>query len=103
MNQLQVLIRVTSTIILNMISDLTAADPSKALLIATSNVEIAIRFSSRIIVINEGVVAADGPWRELIINGPAWVKHFLSVRFIGLDRPYLEELDLPDEFIEQHT
>ena len=94
---------VTSTIILNMIHALAGADdPDRTQMVVTSNVEIGIRFADRLIVINEGRVVADGPWRELLVSGPSWVKHFLGVRFIGLDRDYADELDLPEKFIEQH-
>lgn len=94
---------VTSTIILNMISDLaTEGDNQKALLIATSNVEIAIRFAKRVIVINEGEVVADGSWQQLLVSGPEWVQNFLGVRFIGLDLDYAKGLDLPEVFIRRH-
>lgn len=93
---------VTSTIILNMIAELAGRGTDRAQLIATSNVEIAIRFADRVIMINESKVIADGPWRELIMNGPEFVKKFLSVRLIGLDREYAVGLDLPEEFIGEH-
>ena len=57
---------VTSTIILNMISDLAANNPHCSLLVSTSNVEIAIRFAERIIVVNEGKVICDGLWERFI-------------------------------------
>jgi len=94
---------VTSTIILNMILALgthTGHDPS--LLVVTSNVETAIRFSDRILVLHEGHVVADGPWRTLMMEGSDWVRHFLQVRFIGLDRAYVKGLGLPPAFIEAH-
>ena len=93
---------VTSTIILNMISDLAQNNEKRTLLISTSNVEIAIRFAKRVIVIKDGLVIADGDWKKLIIEGEEWVKNFLGVRFIGLDLDYAKELDLPQEFIDQH-
>lgn len=93
---------VTSTIILDMISELSAKKAGATLLVATSNVEIAIRFSSRIIIINNGVVVADGPWKELLVHGDDWVKNFLGIRFIGLDLRYAKGLQLPQEFIDLH-
>lgn len=93
---------VTSTIILNMIRDLAGKTADQALMIATSNVEIAIRFADRIVMVNNGEIVADGPWRELIVHGSEWVKRFLSVRLIGLDEEYAHELNLPVEFIKQH-
>ena len=93
---------VTSTIILNMISELGSGNKNTSMLVATSNVEIAIRFADRILMINEGQVTADGPWRELLLTGPEWVRNFLSVRLIGLDIEYAKGLDLPPEFIQKH-
>jgi phospholipid/cholesterol/gamma-HCH transport system ATP-binding protein len=93
---------VTSTIILNMILDLAEGREDNAQMVVTSNVEIGIRFADRLIVVNDGVVAADGPWRELLLTGPEWVRHFLGVRFIGLDLEYAHELKLPEEFIRKH-
>jgi phospholipid/cholesterol/gamma-HCH transport system ATP-binding protein len=93
---------VTSTIILNMILALGGQGAEHAQMVVTSNVEIGIRFADRLIVINEGKVVADGPWRELLVSGPEWVRHFLGVRFIGLDLEYAHELKLPQEFIDKH-
>jgi phospholipid/cholesterol/gamma-HCH transport system ATP-binding protein len=93
---------VTSTIILNMILDLAGSRADNAQMVVTSNVEIGIRFADRLIVVNDGVVVADGPWRELLLTGPKWVQHFLGVRFIGLDLEYAHELKLPEEFISKH-
>jgi phospholipid/cholesterol/gamma-HCH transport system ATP-binding protein len=96
---------VTSTIILNMILALSTKEndrPEPSLVVVTSNVETAIRFSDRILVLQEGRVVADGPWRELLVTGPQWVQHFLQVRFIGLDLDYVQELDLPEAFLRKH-
>ncbi|MBP9708779.1 MAG: ATP-binding cassette domain-containing protein [Oligoflexales bacterium] len=93
---------VTSTIILNMIFDLGASKSDRTLMVVTSNVEVAIRFADRIVMINDGVVVADGPWRDLILNGDEWVQHYLSVRLIGLDEEYAQGLHLPKAFIDRH-
>lgn len=93
---------VTSTIILNMILELGGKSEEHSQMVVTSNVELGIRFAERVIVINDGIVVADGLWRELLLTGPDWVKHFLGVRFIGLDLDYAHELKLPPEFIAQH-
>ncbi len=93
---------VTSTIILNMIKALGRRREGNTMLVATSNVEIGIRFATRVLVLNEGRIVADGDWRDLIMNGDPWVQKFLSVRLIGLDREYAEELHLPAAFIEKH-
>ncbi len=96
---------VTSTIILNMIHELGAAgggEEPRTLLVATSNVEIAIRFAERVVLIHEGVVIADGYWRDLLLHGDEWVRHFLSVRLIGLDLDYARGLNLPKPFLEAH-
>lgn len=93
---------VTSTIILNMIDDLIDVNTGKAVMVVTSSVEIAIRFAERIILINEGKVVADGSWKDLIVNGSDWVRHFLGVRLIGIDIGYARELGLPEAFIRLH-
>ena len=93
---------VTSTIILNMIRNLGQKDKSRTLVVSTSSVEIAIRFADRVILVNNGKVVADGDWRDMIVNGEEWVRHFLSIRLIGIDIEYAKELGLPDEFIRLH-
>ena len=93
---------VTSTIILNMISALTGQGGERTQLVVTSNVEIGIRFADRLLVLNEGRIIADGPWRDLLLHGSDWVKHFLGVRLIGLDLEYAQGLQLPQEFINQY-
>lgn len=95
---------VTSTIILNMIHELggRGGEGGRTLLVATSNVEIAIRFARRVILINDGAVVADGPWQDLILKGSDWVRHFLGVRLIGLDLAYARGLNLPQQFLDAH-
>lgn len=93
---------VTSTIILNMINELGKIETGNSLLVSTSSVEVAIVFSDRVIMVNQGRVVADGPWRELLLTGPDWVRHFLGVRLIGIDLEYAHRLGLPQEFIRQH-
>ncbi len=93
---------VTSTIILNMILSLGGSKADHAQMVVTSNVEIGIRFADRLLVLNEGRIVADGPWQDLLLSGPEWVRHFLGVRLIGLDLEYAHELKLPKEFIAKH-
>ena len=93
---------VTSTIILNMILELGGHGDEHAQMIVTSNVEIGIRFADRLLVVNDGKIVSDGPWRELLLTGPEWVRHFLGVRFIGLDLAYAHELKLPQAFIDKY-
>ena len=93
---------VTSTIILNMILALAGTGEDTCQMVVTSNVEIGIRFADRLLVLHEGRIVADGPWRELLLTGPEWVRHFLGVRFIGLDLDYVRELKLPQQFIDNH-
>jgi len=94
---------VTSTIVLNMIHDLgRGAGDSGTQLISTSNVEIALRFADRILLLNEGRIVADGSWKQLLVEGDDWVRHFLGVRLIGLDLEYAKGLGLPAEFMRLH-
>lgn len=93
---------VTSTIILNMILALSDHGQKSTQMVVTSNVEIGIRFAERIILVHDGRIVADGLWKELLVSGPAWVRHFLGVRLIGLDLEYAHELKLPPAFIEEH-
>jgi len=93
---------VTSTIILNMILALSGEGADRAQLVVTSNVEIGIRFADRLLILNEGRIIADGPWRELLLHGSDWVRNFLGVRLIGLDLEYAHGLKLPQPFIDQH-
>ncbi|MBC7530592.1 MAG: ATP-binding cassette domain-containing protein [Oligoflexus sp.] len=93
---------VTSTIILNMIHELGGEDEKSASLVSTSSVEIAIRFAERVILIKQGEVVADDSWKKLLLEGNEWVKHFLSLRLIGIDIAYAKELGLPEEFIKLH-
>lgn len=93
---------VTSTISLNMIKNLTSENEKVTLLVATTSVEVAMRFARRVVMVNEGKVVADGDWKVLITEGDDWVRNFLSVRLIGLDRAYVEGLGVPESFISQH-
>lgn len=93
---------VTSTIILNMISEMGDENKGASLLVSTTSVEVAIRFAQRVVLLKEGCVVADGPWRELLVHGDPWVKNFLGTRLIGIDISYAKELGLPEEFIKQH-
>jgi len=105
---------VTSTVILNMIDDLGSGNLGsgnlegserefgRTLLVATSNVEIAIRFAKRIIVIDGGQIVADGHWKELLVAGSDWVQTFLGARLIGLGLEYARGLDLPPAFMQKH-
>ncbi|NRA66441.1 MAG: ATP-binding cassette domain-containing protein [Pseudobacteriovorax sp.] len=93
---------VTSTIILNMIGDMGDEKPNSSLIVSTSSVEVAIRFSSRVVLMREGKVTADDDWRKLIVEGDEWVRNFLGTRLIGIDINYAKELGLPKAFIDQH-
>jgi phospholipid/cholesterol/gamma-HCH transport system ATP-binding protein len=90
---------VTSTIILNMIKELTETSEQSTALIATSSSEVAMRFADRIILINDGKVVADGSWKELLVKGDDWVKNFLGSRLKGMDEEYAAGLGLPKEFL----
>lgn len=89
---------VTSTIILNMIHDLAGHTENGVQLIATTSVEIALRFSKRIIIIKDAEIVGDGPWQELLVSGSPWVRYFLGVRLKGISESYADELGLPAAF-----
>ena len=93
---------VTSTIILNMIQQLSEEEQDNTLLVSTSSVEVAIRFADRLIVLNEQKIVADDSWKSLILNGSEWVRHFLSIRLVGIDIEYAKELELPEAFIKEN-
>ena len=92
---------VTSTIILNMIMELSKKKQS-SLLVFTSNVEIAIRFSSRLLILKDGKIIADDLWKNLLLSEDPWIHKFLSSRLIGLDIEYAKGLGLPESFIERY-
>ena len=92
---------VTSTIILNMIIDLSRKKKS-SLIVFTSNVEIAIRFSERLLLLKDGEIIADGSWKELLLSEDKWIHEFLSSRLIGLDIEYVRDLKLPEKFISRY-
>ena len=92
---------VTSTIILNMIRDLVDLKEGRSMVVVTSSVEIAIRFAERIILVYEGRVVGDGPWKQLLLEGSEWVRYFLGVRLKGIDLDYARELELPEPFIKE--
>lgn len=90
---------VTSTIILNMIHELAGHTEDGIQLIATTAVEIALRFSERIIVLKDAAIVGDGLWRDLLVSGTPWVRYFLGVRLKGISAAYAQELGLPEEFL----
>ena len=85
-----------------MIKELASLNESSSMLVASSSVEIAIRFARRLIVIYKGGVISDDDWRNLLVSGPDWVQHFLSTRLVGQDLSYARELGLPETFIQTH-
>lgn len=93
---------VTSTVILNMILALSSASSGVSSLVVTSNVEVAIRFAERLLILKDGEIVADGSWKRLLLDGSDWVKHILQTRLIGLDISYAKELSLPESFIKEH-
>lgn len=93
---------VTSSIILEMIQSLGREREENTLIIFTSSVEIAIRFASRIILLKDGQIEADGSWQDILLSGSQWAQHFLGTRLIGIDIEYARQLKLPEAFIKQH-
>ena len=93
---------VTSTIILNMIQELSEKEKNNTQLVSTSSVEVSIRFADRTIILNDQKIIADNSWKDLLLNGSDWVRNFLSIRLIGIDIDYARELELPEAFIKEH-
>ena len=84
-----------------MIKELASLNESSSMLVASSSVEIAIRFARRLGHLQGGVIS-DDDWRNLLVSGPDWVQHFLSTRLVGQDLSYARELGLPETFIQTH-
>ena len=105
---------VTSSIIIKMIQAITdeisASQSSeveekavaKTAVMASSAIDMAMRFADRMIVLRDNEVIADQSWRKLIIGDDPWIRHFLSARLIGVDRAYVEKLGVPPEFLAAH-
>ena len=93
---------VTTTIILEMLLQMGSFNPEITMLVFTSNVEVALRFADRAILLHEKKIVADNKWQELILTGDPWVKNFLSARLIGLDLSFVKDLGLPDQFVKEH-
>ena len=90
---------VTSSIILEMIEDMQK-ESTVTSLVFTSNIEIAMRFSRRMILLKDGYVHADGDWAEMIESGDKWTKNFLCMRLKGLESDYLKNMNLPGKALE---
>ena len=92
---------ITSSLVLDMLLSTVGGDKKTTILVATSNIEIAMRFSERIILIYEGRVIADGPWKDLLVEGSDWVKRFLTLRLRGLDIGHIKRLGFQKNFIKR--
>lgn len=87
---------VTSTIIINMIKEMIQ---DRSSIICTTSIETAIRFADRFIVINDGVVVADGNWLDLLGSSNQWVAHFIGDRLKGIDLEYARDLGVPEKYV----
>jgi phospholipid/cholesterol/gamma-HCH transport system ATP-binding protein len=92
---------ITSSMVLDMLLSTVGGDKQTTILVATSNIEIAMRFSERIILIYEGRVIADGPWKDLLVEGSEWVKMFLTLRLRGLDLGHIKRLGISEDFYKE--
>ena len=88
---------VTSTIIINMIKEMIQ---DRSSIICTTSIETAIRFADRFIVINDGVVVADGNWLDLLDSSNQWVAHFIGDRLKGIDLEYAKDLGVPEKYVK---
>lgn len=68
-----------SNIILNMIKNFINTK-DKIVLILTSNVDIAMKFCERTIIINKGKIIEDNNWKNIMKTGNKWIKKFLFSR-----------------------
>ena len=107
---------VTSSVILEMIEAITVETENsgdalkseenqpiqRTAVMASSAIDMAMRFADRMIVLRDNEIIADGSWRKLILEADDWVQHFLSARLIGIDRKYVEKLGVPDAFLKKH-
>ena len=65
----------------------------------TSNIEVGITLSSRIMLLKDGKIIEDGPWRDIIFSGSQWAKKILTAKFIKHNDDYLKNIGFPDKYI----
>ncbi|MBU2549543.1 MAG: ATP-binding cassette domain-containing protein [Proteobacteria bacterium] len=68
---------VTSARIVNLIKDLVA-EHQMTIMVSTTDVQLAMRFSTRFILLKNGHVHADAPWPELRDSDDEYARKFLS-------------------------
>lgn len=68
---------VTSVRIVNLIKNLTA-EYRMTIMVATTDVHLALKFSERFLLLKDGRIHADAPWSELQTSGDEYTKKFLS-------------------------
>ena len=68
---------VTSVRIINLIKSLVA-EHDMTIMVATTDVHTAMRFSDRFLLIRDGKVYADAPWTQLKESGDEYTRKFLS-------------------------
>ena len=68
---------VTSSRIINLIKELVA-EHNMTIMVATTDVHTAMRFSERFILLRNGRVYRDAPWRELRVSEDEYTMKFLS-------------------------
>ncbi len=68
---------VTSVRIVNLIKDLVS-EHRMTIMVATTDVHLALKFSERFILLKDGRIHADAPWAELKTSGDDYTRKFLS-------------------------
>jgi phospholipid/cholesterol/gamma-HCH transport system ATP-binding protein len=70
---------VTSRTVIDMIHNLGDLVGS-SLICVTSSVEVAFSFATRVAILRNGILVADGDWKSLHAISDPWITHFLDVR-----------------------
>lgn len=68
---------VTSARIVNLIKDLVA-EHKMTIMVSTTDVHLALKFSERFLLLKDGRIHADAPWTELKASGDEYTQRFLN-------------------------
>ena len=94
---------ISSQQILRMISGLADEGPAGSVMIFTSHVEVGLSFADRVILLNQGQIAEDGAWKEVVgAQKDSWGFEFLTMKFQGYPEDYLRSLGFPESYIKRY-